>query len=323
MSQPDYTCEYPGLVQTDETCFRFTDKSIQASERVLYSNYWREQINQFGVKVKYYVNTYNTLCADNFYGEQPTQSFAEPREITLAVTLNENAITLSRFGFESDDEVTAFIHISSFYDEFITLSAEDAPFDEDETRLVESTDGSGGKIPQGIYDRYFEFGPIVEPKAGDVFELSEYGDDRPNNRQAKFFEITEKLDQDISQINNLQGHYVFLLKAKRLDYSFEPNINFNNVTNDKVRFADISTTTNLLSDLSTEDLITLQAGLCASDRTNDQVYEDKFAGRLPGGANPESLPKREDYDKYIVDDVSKKDVFDMSNNDTDVYGDYY
>ena len=306
MSQPDYKCEYPGLVQTDETCFRFTDKSIQASERVLYSNYWREQINQFGVKVNYYVNTYNTLSADNFYGEQPTQTFADPRNITLAVTLNENAITLSKFGFESDDEVTAYIHISSFYDEFYTLSS-----------VFE---------PEGIYDRYFHFNPVVEPKAGDVFELTEYGNDRPNNRQSKFFEITEKLDQDISQINNLQGHYVFLLKAKRLDYSFEPNINFND-TGVQIRLADLdlSTATNGLSDISTEDLLTLQAGITAigGEFTNDQVYEDKFAGRLPGGTNPQSLPKREDYDEYIIDEVSKEDVFDMSNNDTDVYGDYY
>ncbi len=318
MSQPDYTCEYPGLVQTDETCFRFTDKSIQASERVLYSNYWREQINQFGVKVNYYVNTYNTLSADNFYGEQPTQTFAEPREITLAVTLNENAITLSKFGFESDDEITAYIHISAFHEEFITLSADFAPFGEDENMLI------NGKIPQGIYDRYFSFGPVIEPKAGDVFELSEYGDDRPNNRQAKFFEITEKLDQDISQINNLQGHYVFLLKAKRLDYSFEPNINFNN--NEPVaRMADLSTEMNLLSDLATEDLLTLQASITAvnGEFTNDQVYEDNFAGRMSGGDNPQTMPKREDYDQYIVDETSKKDVFDMSNNDTDVYGDYY
>jgi len=35
------------------------------------------------------------------------------------------------------------------------------------------------------------------------------------------------------------------------------------------------------------------------------------------------MPKREDYDEYIVDNISKKDVFDMSDNDTDVYGDYY
>ena len=114
MSQPDYSCDYPGLVQTDETCYRFTDKSIQASERVLFSNWWREQLNQFGVKVNYFVNTYNVLSADNFYGEEPTKTFADPRQIILAVTLNENAITLSQFGFESDDEITAYIHIDSF-----------------------------------------------------------------------------------------------------------------------------------------------------------------------------------------------------------------
>ncbi len=318
MSQPDYSCEYPGLVQTDETCYRFTDKSIQASERVLFSNWWREQINQFGVKVNYYVNTYNTLSADNFYGEQPTQTFADPRKITLAVTLNENAINLSKFGFESDDEVTAYIHISSFYDEFISLSADFAPFGEDVSMIV------NGKIPQGVYDRYFTFDPVVEPKAGDVFELTEYGDDRPNNRQSKFFEITEKLDQDISQINNLQGHYVFLLKAKRLDYSFEPNINFNNAEVIE-RLADLSTDTSRLSDISTEDFLSIQATITAvgGEYTNDQVYEDKFAGRLPGGTNPVTMDKREDYNLYSADDISKKDVFDMSDNDTDVYGDYY
>ena len=313
MSRIDYSCEYPGIVQTDETCYRFTDKSIQSSERVLFSNYWREQINQFGVKVDYYVNTYNTLSADNFYGEQPTQTFAEPRKITLAVTLNENAINLSKFGFESDDEITAYIHISTFYDEFYSLSSVFDPMD----HLINQ------KITQGVYDRYAKFGPIVEPKAGDVFELSEYGDDRPNDRQAKFFEITEKLDQDISQINNLQGHYVFLLKAKRLDYSFEPNINFNNADS-KLIFADLSLNTSSLSDLTTEDFFTLQAGLCAGGEfTNDQVYEGEFAGRLPNGSNQKSLPKREDYNLYDTDNISKEDVFDMSNNDTDVYGDYY
>ena len=68
MSQPDYTCEYPGLVQTDETCFRFTNKDNENSsnERLLFSNYWREQINLYGTKVKYFVNRFNTLSGDNF-----------------------------------------------------------------------------------------------------------------------------------------------------------------------------------------------------------------------------------------------------------------
>jgi|TARA_B100001093_G_C26790959_1_gene998932 hypothetical protein len=258
----NYNDCYPGMQVADEACYRFTDKSIQESERFLYSNWWREEINQFGVKVKYFVNTFNALSANNIYGEEPTKVFAPPREIIIAATLNENAITLSQFGFQSDDDITAYIHISSFHDQFYTLSA--------------------------VWETQYN---IVEPKAGDIFQLSEYGNDRPNNRQAKYFEITEKLDEDVAQINNLAGHYVFLIKAKRLDYSFEPNIPFNNLT----------------SNIS----------------GNSQIYEDTFAGRLAGGENPESQPKRDGYDESNADNTSKTDVFDMSVNDTDVYGDYY
>jgi len=288
MSQPNYNNEYPGLVQTDETCYRFTDKAIQSSERVLFSNWWREQLNQFGVKVNYFVNTYNVLSADNFYGEQTTKTFANPRQIVLAVTLNENAITLSQFGFESDDEITAYIHIDSFYNDFYTLSS--------------------------VYDTQYN---VVEPKAGDVFELTEYGDDRPNNRQSKYFEITQKLDQDISQINTLQGHYVFLIKAKRLDYSFEPNLPVeSSIDRSKI--------------LGNEDFNGLGTETCETIGLEDitvsgdyQVYEDSFAGRLSGGENEQSQTKKDGYDEYNIDGVSKTDVFDMSRNDTDVYGDYY
>ena len=61
----DYDNCYPGMQVVDEACYRFTDKSIQESERFLFSNWWREQINQYGVKVKYFVNTFNTLSANN------------------------------------------------------------------------------------------------------------------------------------------------------------------------------------------------------------------------------------------------------------------
>ena len=92
-------------------------------------------------------------------------------------------------------------------------------------------------------------------------------------------------------MNQLGGHYVFLLKAKRLDYSFEPNIPFNNLT----------------------------SGISG----NQQVYEDSFAGRLSGGSNEQSENKKENYDLYDIDSQSRNDVFDMSQNNDDVYGDYY
>jgi hypothetical protein len=168
----------------DNECFRFTDKNNNQSEIILFSNYWREQINLYGQKVNYYVNTFSLLSADNLYGEQPTQQFAPPLPIVIAVNLNENALMLSKYGLLSEDELTAFVHISAFYQVFSGL----------------------------------------EPKAGDVFQLTEYGRDRPGGRDGKFFEITERLDEDIAQINPLAGHYVWLIKAKRFEWSFEPGL---------------------------------------------------------------------------------------------------
>jgi hypothetical protein len=373
---------YPGVVQTDETCWRFTDKSNQEQERVLFDNWWRESINQFGVKAKYYVNTFNVLSADNIYGEQPNKTFATPVDFVMGVSLNENAINLSKFGFMSEDEITAFIHIESFSSTFAPVLSN-----------VFNTQNS-----------------LVEPKAGDVFQLSEYGNTRPGNRQAKYFEITERLDEDIAQINPLAGHYVFLIKAKRFDYSFEPGIPFTLMVGATMEVVDKPGET-FLSDInvtgtytyqgngywqcsnSINPAITLQEGTggqgvhdyiwepagtdsnptnitCQSFGDNDpalnspwlanwndvtyngvtfevtkdnfifdthtgnqQIYEGSFAGRLANGDNPRTEQKKPDgydgegardgYKDFDIDKVSKEDIFDMSKNDTDVYGDYY
>lgn len=223
---------------------RFTDKQNNQSERLLYSNYWREQIDMYGQKVLYYRNNYNILSADNFYGEQPLAGYQEPKHIIMGVQLSENALVLSKFGFQSDDTVTAYIHISSFYAVFPTNS---------------------------------------EPKAGDVFKLVEYGSDRPGERDGKMFEITERCDEDNSQMNPLMGHYVWMLKAKRFDYSYEPTI-------------------------------TPERGIA-------QVHDDTFYGDLSG--REISVVERTSSYPVDADHLSKEQVYDMSNNNTLTYGGYY
>ena len=64
----------------------------------------------------------------------------------------------------------------------------------------------------------------IEPVAGDIFRLSEYGNDRVYPRTGSLYEITERLDQDVEKINPLIGHYIWYIKAKRFDYSFEVNV---------------------------------------------------------------------------------------------------
>jgi hypothetical protein len=195
-------------------CFRFTNKSENECERLVVSNWWNEIICLYGQNVTYWQNPYSASTADNIYGEEPTKTFSNPQEIIIALELQENAVILQRYGFNSDDEVTAYIHISAFYD---------------------------------------TFGDLEEPKAGDVFELTEYGMDRPGPRTGKKFEITERLDQDIARINPLAGHYVWLIKAKRYEYSFEPGL--------------------------------------SSEGGNEQVYDDKFSGILSGGVSLSSAGK--------------------------------
>jgi len=226
------------------TSLRFTDKDNNGAERLMYSNWWREQIDMYGQKVLYYRNQYNVGTADNIYGEQPLAGFLNPQPMIMAVQLAENALVLSKFGFQSDDTVTAYVHISSFY---------------------------------------AVFPPTWEPKSGDVFKLLEYGSDRPGERDGKMFEITERIDEDNSQINPLMGHYVWMLKAKRFDYSYEPNITF--------------------------------------EKGSNQVHDDTNYGVIP--SNQTTPTQRVSAYPGDADTESKEEVFDMRANNTLTYGGYY
>jgi hypothetical protein len=230
-----YPDTYNNYVQST---LRFTDKEKNQAERALYSNYWREQIDLYGQKILYFRNLYNLQDGDNTYGEMPLNQFEIPKIMIMLFTLTENALVLSKFGYQSDDQVTAYLHISSFY---------------------------------------AHYPPNLEPKAGDVFKLVEYGSDRPGERDGKMYEITERCDEDNSQINPLGGHYVWLLKAKRLEFSFE-NIQ--------------------------------------QEKGNHQVHDDTFYGDLSGSTatpekRPDSYPQDADSEsKKFVFDMSVNDTLE-------------
>lgn len=237
-----YPMQQPYMTST----LRFTDKENNECERQLYSNYMREQIELYGQKVGYYRNTTSILSADNIYGEQPLARYEDPKYIIMMVNLTENALILSKFGFQSDDQITAYVHISSFY---------------------------------AVYP------PDTEPKAGDIFKLTEYGSDRPGERDGKLFEITERVDQDNSQINPLMGHYVWMLKAKRFDYSFEPN--------------------------------------APIERGSNQVHDDTQYGTITPINSENTLVPRTTAYPGDADTTSRTQVFNMGVNNTLEYGGYY
>ena len=181
--------ELENIFGNNNNGFRFLNKDINDNERNNYKGWWLEQIYQYGTVIDYYSNGTTLDQADSLYGEQPAQQFLDPKKMIFAISLNENSVVLQKFGLISDDELTGFIPIESY------------------TRCMSSAEM-----------------PHPEPKSGDVIELTEFGSTRPGRRGAKKFEITDRLDQDVEQVNPLLGHYVWLVKAKRFDYSYEQGI---------------------------------------------------------------------------------------------------
>lgn len=297
----DYTNCFPGMGDEEGGfCFRYNDKCVNENEQFLFSSFWKEQLATYGTKVTYFVNAYNVLSADNIYGEHPTKKFAPGRLITLGIELSENAYTLSKFGFQSDDEITAYVHISSFYDAFWNLDIEslitEQGVDPGDPNACVPIPATANQIstetpiairtekPSTFESQYGQ----VQPKAGDVFVMTEYGKGRPGGRSGIQFEVTEVLDQDISKMNQLGGHYIWMLKAKRFDFSFEPGL--------------------------------------SAEKLSDQVYDNGFSGILSGGTQDMSAPKKyNEKDPLVsIDQVSSTRVFNMSaHENTSVYGDYY
>lgn len=213
-----------------------------------------EMVNSMGQHVEYWVNTTNLLSADLIYGEEPTARYHGPIRLKLMINLNENGLAMSKFGFQADDDITAHTTYTLYTNAF-----------------------SGDSI-------YTDLNQDIEPKSGDVFKMIEYGSDRVNGRSGNFFQITQRRDQDVgSNMNPLGGHYGWELKAKRLEYSWEPNLPIETV--------------------------------------NDQVNDDTFYGKLSSNIVGELSSSGKSYEGS-ADEESQTKVFDMTINDSSMYGTY-
>lgn len=197
-------------VTTDKV--RYLNKNNNANERENYSKWWKEQIEHYGTNVDYFSNSYSLTSHNFVYGEDPTSVFRETPDVVILTDITNDSLMLSKFGIMADCDMTAVVHISSFYEKF----------------------GCGH-----------------EPKSGDLIRLTEYGADRPGGRSAPIYEITERDDEYLQMTNSLIGHYVWYLKCKRYEYSYEPGV--------------------------------------PTGPNNKQINDTGDYGRLAGGENPEEL----------------------------------
>jgi len=238
----------------DESCtftddIRFLDTDRTKQERELYSSYFEEEIDKYGIEVEYIQNQYELSSHDAIYGEHTIKKFADPQKMIMFVIFNDDSIILNQYGIESQGDITAFIHISSFFD---------------------------------------TFGEEAEPKSGDLIKLTEYGQtNRPNGRESQIFEITHRDDENIQQTVPLMGHYTWMIWAKRYDYSYENNVDPEKVLNqinDDVKSQNLSGIPSLSSvkdninkkyDSSADELGKLIFDYdLESNKSNDSIYGD-------------------------------------------------
>ncbi len=242
------------------SCGKLVNPSNLQAEQLVFDQAYNDLINNFGIPVDYYINTFNLSASDLLYGEDSVKQYQGPLSgVQMYVELNDDAVNLTKFGFDPGDEFTAYVHISTFY-----TAASD-------------------------YFDYSSVGQSIEPKAGDVIDLTVLGCDRPNGRGSVKYEITERMDQDISTLNPILGHYIYRLRGKRLDFTF-------------------------------------QNGL-SSEKANEQVFDNSFSGiestTLTDQLTSDGKTYPTEENPYDIDNISKSDVMDMDVNDTDIYGSYY
>jgi hypothetical protein len=221
---------------------RFNNKDLNTTERnQTYKRWWKEQIRLYGTQVNYYIRKFNLANTDKVYGENPYEGYQTPQTLTMLIDLTDGMITYSQYGLVSDDELAAVIDIESYQQ---TLSSN------------------------------YASASVTMPNAGDVFQLTEYGDDRPGGKDGKIFEITERMDQMVGEINQLQGHYVFRLRARRNDHTFLPGLTAESKSTQVTDTSGVGSLTALetdyINDLDTEQTSYFDYG------TNDDVYGDYY-----------------------------------------------
>jgi len=198
-------------------CGGFADPSNFQAERAIFKSGFDEMINNYGVEFNYYVNGFNLSAMNMLYGEHPTQEYSGPFTIKAYLELEES-ISLSRWGMESNDDLTAYISIKKFTDTFIQyMETEEglSVYDEYDNQMSVDTIAS---------NFYRDNGQRIEPKSDDLMEVTSLGCDRPGNRGSKIFRITEVLDQDVSGgLNPMLGHYVWKITAKRYEHDGSTN----------------------------------------------------------------------------------------------------
>ena len=309
-------CDPNGTGRTNPR--RLVNKSTNIAERKLWRSYWNELNQMYGTYIDYYVYDYSVSAHDFFYGEHPLAPFSGPIGMTMMAQFNNDSLLLSKFGIRTDADVTFIVPILTFRAAFGSNAAEpkagdlirltergwDRPGGADDLNTLVSESTTCSAWQENVIDSSLDelcsltvSTTSSEIPSGDwchsdSYYYSAYNDPETFDRLvrgAPIFEITERRDENLTMnYNMLGGHYVWILHAKRFDYSYQPN--------------------------------------APREPGHDQISDETMYGKLSGGTNWPERPKntlQPGYDQHV--ETEKERIWDYDkrpgSNDS-VYGNY-
>jgi hypothetical protein len=299
-------------IVTDSACsngdsVRYNSKENTTGARDMLLTIWDDYIKINGVKMSYRVHGFNVNRQDNvLYAEDATAPFADGVDLIAFPEFSNDGMLLAKFGIESTADMSLLISIPEYTRKFgdpENPTVVPHPKSGDVIEMVEM----GWDVTELPPNPDFTY---TDPETGDIVELDaktllcKYGipEGQTQNpaeiilnledyygykyvRYPRMYEITEVRYQDLSMagVNFMQGHYVWLLEAKRFEYSFEPNINptgtvvqpevaddnfFGSILGDQVVSGNERTYNPSLDQVSKEKIWDYDA----NEKTNDSIY---------------------------------------------------
>ena len=284
---------------------RFARKTANEMERKLFQSWWNELYQLYGTYIDYFTYEYSLTGHDYFYGEQPLAPFTGPTPMIMLAQFNNDSLLLSKFGIRTDADVTFIIPILAFRTAFNSNTIEpkagdlirltelgwDRPggIEDINTLTVAATSCESIQKNDPLYDACdtTNIMSAVNCKT-DAIYYSAYEHAITYDqitRGAPIYEITERRDENLTMnYNMLQGHYVWILYAKRFDYSYQPN--------------------------------------APREPGHDQVSDETLYGKLTGGTDYAEKDKL--YDQNTENESNRKiwDYDKRPGSDDSVYGNY-
>lgn len=291
--------------KSSEACTNIVSK-LEAEgnpDQVMLDMQAEEYINQAGLPLKYRPYLYEIEKAEEITGEHSAAGYAKPLDVVMVIEVKDSPHWLEYGGFKSDENVTAWLHITTFKRKVKAIL--DNEYDErreDYEKIYDST-----------YEENLNHTHSIEPKPGDVFQLTTYGSDRQWDRGDRMWIVTNVEDEILSEnFNTVMGHYMWKITAKRFRFAHETGMS------------------NLEEKMKDDTYLGEQG-----EKGNHQVYENLHAVAVnliknyKGEEEKERIEHPKVYDtevdedgkvvkEHSIDDASK-DVYNMEVNVKDFY----